>query len=328
MGDEYPKLIPVRKEKPDGTSLYFGPFKSAYMTERLLLELRRLVPFCTQPRIGKRACFYSRIGYCDPCPNVINACSDEDEKKRLKKLYRSNVRKAVNILAGKTSSYTNSLTKTMQSLADDLRFEEAIKIRKKLLQFTLFLHQRSFNEDRSHITVDSESIRDQLATFLEKHFSASVHAVNYRLECYDMSNLFGEHATGSMVVFEDGIFAKKEYRTFKVGYEGISDIHMMEEVLTRRLKHADWRKPDVIILDGGKPQLRQITALFARLGLNIPVISIAKHPDRILTAHNNFRPVFIDSHSPLFRVIQALRDEAHRFAKKHHVALRDAHRVQ
>ena len=69
---------------------------------------------------------------------------------------------------------------------------------------------------------------------------------NHRLECYDISNLYGQEATGSMVVFSNGEFARKEYRKFKIAHKGISDINMMKEMIERRLKHDDWEKPDSV----------------------------------------------------------------------------------
>ncbi len=253
---------------------------------------------------------------------MIRATADPSEKKILTRTYLKNVRKAVRILAGQTQSYTDALTKSIRELASEQKYEEALVLRRKLEQFSMFLHQKSFHEGRSGHAVDSESIARQLSHFLHQHFACTSDEQAYRIECFDMSNLYGKSPTGSMVVFEDGLFAKKEYRIFHVTYQGISDIHMMEEVITRRLEHTEWRLPDLIILDGGKPQLRHISRVFHNLGIHIPLISIAKHPDRILTPANDFRPIHVDSHSPLFRVIQALRDESHRFAKKHHVILR------
>lgn len=328
LADTYPKLIPVRKEKPDGTSLYFGPFKSSQMTEKLILELRRIVPFCTQPSLGKRPCFYARLGYCKPCPNYIESMTNPEGKIRARQEYRRNIRKAIGILDGRSTTYVQSLSRQLKKLSDEQRFEEAILIRRKLLQFSLFLNQRSFYESRSSVNIESDDIQDQVQMFMTKHFAYTLDPKMFRIECYDMSNLFGKQPTGSLVVFQDGLFAKKEYRTFGVKYDGISDIHMMEEVLQRRLEHTEWRKPDLIVLDGGRPQLRQIDRLFRKLGVTIPLMSIAKRPDRILLPQAGYAPIHVDKNSLFFKVIQSLRDESHRFAKKYHVALRDRKLLQ
>lgn len=328
MGDRYPKIYPVRKEPEDGTSLYFGPFKSTQMTEKLLFELRRIIPFCTNRALGKRACFYAKLGYCNPCPNAVERETDPEIKRNLQKEYKRNIRRAISILSGKTRSFTHSLERELQTLSDNLRYEDAITVRNKLFQFSLFLDRRSFSEHSSSVNADLGLLDNEVREFLDKHFphsdrSAQNNSEVYRIECYDISNLYGKQPTGSMVVFQDGMFMKKEYRKFSVTFDRISDIHMMEEVLTRRLKHDEWRFPDLIILDGGRPQLRHISQLFQKLEVKIPLISIAKRPDRILTAYNNFKPIFVHRDSLFFKLIQSLRDESHRFAKKHHVTLRN-----
>lgn len=320
--DDFPKIYAVRKED-DGSSLYFGPFKSTHMTNKLLFELRRLVPFCTNRTIKKRGCFYSKLGYCDPCPNKVAHMEDSDTKNALKREYRRNIRKIITILSGDTREFISALEKQLKHLSDEQRYEEAIKVRSKLFQFSLFLDRRSFDENKHSINPDMDTLQKEVDEFLHKHFDTHLNGDAYRLECYDISNLFGKQSTGSMVVFQDGLFDKKEYRKFSVKRKGISDIHMMEEVLSRRLNHAEWRKPDIIILDGGKPQLRHVSKLFREQNIDIPLISIAKRPDRVLTPANDFKPVHVPKNSLLFKLIQSLRDESHRFAKKYHVALRN-----
>lgn len=319
--DQYPKLIPVRKED-DGKSLYFGPFRSTYMTNTLLYELRRIVPFSTHTQKGTRGCFYSRLGYCSPCPNLIENETDEKTKSSMQAQYKKNIRKVRSILGGKTDQFSMILEKQLQEYSDNQKYEEAILIRNKLYQFSLFLDRRSFGDSPISVDVDRSSLESDIAEFLMKYFSVTS-SENHRLECYDISNLYGQEATGSMVVFSNGEFARKEYRKFKIAHKGISDINMMKEMIERRLKHDEWDKPDVMILDGGAPQLRHIDKMFRDMGMNIPLISIAKRPDRILIAKNGYKSIYLNRESLLFKIIQALRDESHRFAKKYHVSLRN-----
>src|SRR3989339_2209941 len=79
--DEFPKVFVTRKES-DNQSLYFGPFSSVKMVEKIINDIRRIVPFCTQKNISKKACFYSKIGLCNPCPNEIK---NIDVKKQYRK---------------------------------------------------------------------------------------------------------------------------------------------------------------------------------------------------------------------------------------------------
>lgn len=321
MGDTYPKMYPVRKED-DGTSLYFGPFKSTFMTERLLYELRRIVPFCTSKKILKRGCFYSRIGMCNPCPSYIESLDDGVQKKLLRKKYKANVKKIINILSGKSNLFISSLEHELKKFSDGERYEEAMNVRNKLYQFSIFLDKRSFSDESLGINIDLGKLKDSVSSFVTAEFNKEI-GESYRLECYDISNLFGDQPTASMIVFKDGEFVKKEYRKFHIEYKGISDIRMMREALSRRLQHHEWPLPDIIVLDGGKPQLSTISSLFRERDIHIPLISIAKRPDRILTEKNNLKPISLEKYALLFSLFQSMRDESHRFAKKYHVHLRN-----
>lgn len=320
-GERYPRILPVRREN-DGLSLYFGPFRSTYMTERLLYELRKIVPFCTTKKIMKRPCFYARIGMCNPCPSYIDHIQDPHLKAALRKKYLGNTRKIVNILSGRTDTFARSLQAKIRRLSLQKHYEEAIQVRNKLFQFSIFLDKRSFNEESLGVNINLQQLHNEIKKFLQQEFSHPI-AASYRLECYDISNLFGEHPTGSMVVYKDGAFSKKDYRKFSVNYKGISDIRMMQEMIKRRTAHREWPYPDLIILDGGKPQLSIIYKYFRQTGISIPLISIAKRPDRIITARNNFKPMPLSNSVLLFNLFQSLRDESHRFAKKYHVLLRN-----
>src|SRR3989338_7731811 len=135
-----------------------------------------------------------------------------------------------------------------------------------------------------------------------------------------MSTLFGHDSTGSMVVFENGTLKTDEYRRFKIKSGARSDFDRMKEVLMRRFAKDEWRMPDILIVDGGKPQVRIASQVMSDLQLDIPIIGLAKNPDRIVFNENNIRPV--EKTSTLFKTFQLLRDESHRFAKKYHLLLR------
>ena len=320
--DACPKILSVRKENDD-KSKYFGPFRSSHMTNSLIYELRHVIPFCTQEKIGKRKCFYARIGLCNPCPNYIESLSDKESIKKLQETYRKNISKIMSILSGNSSAFSHLLESRIKRLIEEEKYEEAIHIRDKLLKFNAFLERRSFKSIHEHENVDLYKLYDELRAFLNDRFKYKLPADRYRIECYDISNLLGAQPTGSMVVYQDGEFKQKEYKKFSVKEPIRSDIYMMREVLKRRLQHSEWRMPDLIILDGGKPQLRMIYEYFQESGIDIPLISIAKRPDRILTTAQGYRTIYISRSGLLFKLIQSLRDESHRFAKKYHIVLRN-----
>ena len=142
-----------------------------------------------------------------------------------------------------------------------------------------------------------------------------------RMECYDISNVSGVDKVASMVVFTDGEKDAKEYRRFTIKtVEGANDFASLKETLTRRLKklgtdeEARFPKPDLIIIDGGKGQLSSVKAVFDELGVDdIDLISLAKREEEIFTVHSNI-PVVLPHSDYCLRMMQAIRDEAHRFA--------------
>ena len=144
-----------------------------------------------------------------------------------------------------------------------------------------------------------------------------------RLEAYDISNIQGRYATGSMVVFADGQPNKSQYRKFKIKtVDQANDTAMIKEILTRRFAHQKkdgWPQPDLIIIDGGKPQLSAGLAILKRLKTKIPIIAIAKREEEIF-APNKKSSLKLPKNSPAMQLIQRIRDEAHRFAVQYYRA--------
>lgn len=146
------------------------------------------------------------------------------------------------------------------------------------------------------------------------------------IEAFDISNISGKHSVGSMVVFEDGIPKKSKYRRYKIKIDGPDDYAMMRDVLTRRYSKisSDERskRPDLILVDGGKGQLNIALDVLNSLKLNdIPVIGLAKEFEYIFIPDVS-SPVILPSNSEALYLLQRIRDEAHRFAVKYHKTLR------
>jgi excinuclease ABC subunit C len=158
-----------------------------------------------------------------------------------------------------------------------------------------------------------------------------------RIEGYDISNIFGSQAVGSMVVFTQGEADKDQYRKFKIRTEGEKgDTQMLAEVLERRLKKVNdrntdskWPDPDLLIIDGGKQQLNTALRVLKKMSLDIPVISISKGEalrsarakDKIFFPGQK-EPLQLPLNSPALHIIKRVRDEAHRFAIEYHRKLR------
>ncbi len=152
-----------------------------------------------------------------------------------------------------------------------------------------------------------------------------------RMEAYDISNLQGYAAVGSMVVFEKGIAKPAHYRRFKIKtVSGANDYAMLQEVLKRRFKHAKaetstpdtWASvPDLVLIDGGKGQLNAARSALNEAGNAAPLASIAKENEELFVPHRA-KPIVLPHSSPGLQLLQRLRDEAHRFAISYHTRVR------
>jgi excinuclease ABC subunit C len=318
--DDFPKIFPVRREN-DEHSRYFGPFQSMRTVEEILKEIRKVFPFCTSKKIAKHPCFYSKIHLCDPCPNVISQEQDPEKYKKLKQQYRHNIRQIVKIFEGNTDLALKTLYEELNSLKDEGKYEEAIQLRNKIYRFERLITQRLFDvEVLQNYNQSAEGI-SALLKLLQRYFPQLTKLD--RIECYDMSNLNMKEATASMVVLTDGLINKSQYRKFKIkNAKSQSDFEFFYEVLHRRFKN-DWELPDLLVVDGGKPQVKIAQKVLSELKITIPLVGIAKHPDRLVIAQDNFPTISPSVHNLGFNLVRLLRDESHRFAKKYHLYLRE-----
>ena len=317
--DEYPKVLLSRKEN-DGKSLYFGPFFSTKVANQIIRFVRRIVPFCTQKKIGKKACFYSKINLCHPCPNYIESLTDYSLKRKLKKEYRKNIKKVIAILSGKGEKLINEYEKILKRLTKNQQYEQAITIRNQIINLKKLIEKGNFDLVNQEESIAWPKIEKGIVSLLISK-KIAIKKVS-RIEGYDISNFSFKEAVGAMVVFIDGKPEKKEYRRFKIREINLKDdFSMLAEVLKRRLDNT-WTKPDLILIDGGKPQLRTLWKSLSEK-IKIPIIGLAKNPDRLVFFKPPFETIFLESANPILRIFQAVRDEAHRFAKKYHTLLRE-----
>lgn len=145
-----------------------------------------------------------------------------------------------------------------------------------------------------------------------------------RIECYDISNIQGLYAVGSMVVFRKGQPDRAQYRKFKIKYtKGSNDPAQMAEIVARRFRHMEWGKPNLIILDGGKGQLSSVKKTLDSLAITVPVAALAKRheklylplsPNKKSKKISAYTTINLAKNSPEYFLIQRIRDEAHRCA--------------
>ena len=145
-----------------------------------------------------------------------------------------------------------------------------------------------------------------------------------RIECYDISNTYGTNSVGSMVVFENGRSEKKYYRKFKIKtVSGSNDFASITEIIKRRFSKDEsfGALPDLIVIDGGLGQLHAAQKALCELNVSIPIISLAKKEELIFTITSDV-PIALLKNEPALKLLQRLRDEAHRFAIGYHRQLR------
>jgi len=324
--EKYPKVLLARardiRANPKG--LFFGPFQGTRTAEEVIHEIRKIIPFCTRKRISGGACFHSKIGQCDPCPNKVASIESQVIRRKLKKQYRRNIRQVISIFQGKAKPVLDDLKKKMEQASHEERFEEAVIARNRITRFEKLLTQTLRVKEGYRAQPDALGSLRQL---LSKHLP-TIKNLN-RIEAYDISNLSQREPAAAMVVATNGQIDKSRYRKFKIRLAtrnsllatNLGDVGMLVQVFERRFKNR-WPNPDLIVVDGGKPQVRITQEALVRIGKKIPIIGIAKAPDRLIVGTGRLTTTRPQLSNPGFNLVQLLRDEAHRFSRKYHRALR------
>ena len=314
--EEFPKIYPVRKSELKNSLFSLGPFSSLKVVNNILRSIRKVFPFCSQKKLGKRVCFYSKLNLCNPCPSEINQIKDNNLKKLKKQEYLKNIKGAIKLLKGNVELIKKHFYKKLEDFKKQEKFEEAIKLREQIkslehLSLLSFENQDYFSKTE---------LWDQLSEFLKKNLKIKTLK---RIECYDISRLKNEQITASLVVMKDSMLDKSEYRRFKIKIKkNLSDPQILKQVILRRFKNK-WEKPDLILIDGGKPQIKAVLEALNLLKLKVKVLGLAKNPDRVVILKDN-KTQYIRgfSRKKYLNLLRLLRDEAHRFAKKYHLLLR------
>ncbi len=249
-----------------------GPFTSGTELRAALKMLRKLFPYCTCKQQHNRPCLNAHLNKCLGICCLKNK-SQASNLKQISKAYNKNIKILNDVLSGKRKAFFRQFPNVFANarvIKEIAGREEALKKLMKLMQL--------------------------------KKLPA-------RIEGYDISNIQGRYATGSMVVFENGYPNKSEYRKFKIQAPNIpNDILMLREMLDRRFRHDEWPKPDLLLIDGGKAQLNVAKQFFS------PVLSIAKGRQEIFLT-TLLKPIPLKKlATSLQRLVLHIDAEAHRFA--------------
>ena len=315
--EEFPRVITARKINLDTLKIkgYYGPFPSSKNVKMILKMLRKVFPF-SDHKIGKKSCIYSHIGLCKPCPSLITNIQNPIIKQIQTKQYKQNIKNVNLVLSRKFNFVRNKLEKEMLMLSKQQNFEVAREIREKI-KILDYITQKRISEteylENPNLVGDIRSKEMNSLNLLLQSGGIQVEKLN-RTECFDVAHLQGVAVSASMVVFISGEKDSGEYRHFKIKQKkGNSDYDSMREIARRRVKNINnWDKPDLIIVDCGLGQVKIFNQEFKKF--KIPVVGIAKHPDRLVFPNGKKVRLLGD----VLNIIARIRDEAHRFARRLH----------
>ena len=286
---------------------FVGPFIEGSALKKTLRLLRKAFPYYVAKNHPKKLCLWCHLNLCPgPSPD--------------KKEYQKNIKKLVAILKGESRKVLKDLEKEMKEASLAEQYEKAAKIRDKVQALDrIIIHAKVFQptEMSFNKTLSWPDVQKVFKNFLRIDKEIS------RIEAYDVSNIQGKEATASMVVFIDGNPAKSLYRKFKIKIDGKpNDVAMIKEALLRRLNHKEWPYPDIILIDGGKPQLNTALSALKNTPLTPGVMALAKKKNELFTEGQKDPFLLKGLPRSFFNLILQLRDEAHRFAIAYHRKLR------
>lgn len=314
--DDAPKVLLARKEE-DKKAVFFGPYPSSNDVKFVLKFIRRIFPYQSVPNHAKRYCLYYHLGLC-PCPPMFKT-------KEEITAYRKNILHITQFLKGENKKIIKDLEKERDDASKNEQFEEARKIQDKINSVTAIT-------TKSTNPFDYETNPNLLSDVRQKEMTELISALNdngvnveklERIECYDISNISGTNAVGSMVVFSSGEKDGASYRRFKIKNPPKvvpNDFAMMEEVISRRLRHSEWPTPDLMIIDGGKGQVSSAVKALQKANALIPLVGLAKREELLVTT--DFKIIRLPRSSNALNLVRRIRDEAHRFAVTYHKKLR------
>lgn len=307
---DYPYLEVVREKKIDLNTKdkIFGPFVDSNSLKEVLKALRGVFPFrdCSSSQFekakkAKHSCLYYHLGKCPaPCLGKITKTD-----------YQIIINDLILFLEGKKTRLFNKWEKQMREAALRQQFEKAKAFRDKLkacerLSRLRFISNSQLGASRS-----------------------------FKIEAFDIAQIFGESKVGAMVVYKAGLdennilngqFLKAGFRRFKLE-KSKDDIGLLKQMLRRRFKHQEWCFPDLILVDGGENHLYAAKSVLADFDLDLPVVALAKDRHHkvkkpVLPPDRFKWPYLVDLVRKNWSLLIEINERAHRFAQKYFHLLR------
>ena len=318
--EEFPRIEFTRKPRTRGVKLY-GPFTSAKRLRGAISVLQRIFRFRTcSLDIAEaeerwrwfRPCLLASIGQCTAPCNLRISKAD----------YRRDIRRLCMILDGKKAKLLDELKAEMLAASQELKFERAARIRDEIHSLeTLDLRGNLKDHEQPEVfPIDPKKGLRGLKKIL------NLEHLPRRIEGIDIAHLQGGETVASLVSFLDGLPFKHGYKRFRIkSVAGVDDFASIREVVSRRfsrLREEGESFPDLVLIDGGKGQLSAALDAFRLLDITPPpLLSLAKRDEEIFLPGES-EPIRLSKHAYALRLLQYVRDEAHRFAQQYHHLLR------
>ena len=362
MKSEVPYVSTTRQPIDDGAK-YIGPFYAKNTIIEALRILRHIFPFYDRPYTGKKT-LYTDLGltpgievgrmtakeykaslrrlirYLEGDASEVSGISDasgtDSKHKRIEDKHKQNENKherienehkrnkneheQINFKRKRKTQREKLIEETkkeMEAAAKAQDFERAARLRNEYFGLR-GLKKKIVFSNKEFLDISSDLALTQLQKMLR------LPEPPRRIEGFDISHNQGQDVVASMVVFVNGASDRSEYRKFKMRTQRNDDFKNMHETLSRRLKHSEWGRPDLFLIDGGQPQLEALRDLLEKSG--VPYIGIAKGVDRIvlppkMTGEEEYKTVVLPANSHVIKLLERIRDESHRFAITYHRSL-------
>jgi excinuclease ABC subunit C len=306
--------VRITRKKSSAPGRYLGPYTNTKLLKSALKIIRLSFAYRSCRFLPKKSCIYQRINLC-PAPCIGKISAQE---------YKCNIDNIILILKGRVDLLMRKLENSMQESCRLRDFEEAAKKRDQIMA----LSSLSASPGDPSYQNELDDLKDSLG----------LKNLPVRIEGFDISNLSGKYAVGSMVSFYKGKADKSNYRRFRIkSFSGIDDYKMLAEILRRRytrLLEENKALPDLLLIDGGQGHLLTAASQIQALGLQIPLVSIAKprkktcgfirgrDKENIYSSQPGRLKVVLAKDGAALNLIRRIRDEAHRFALAYHHLLR------
>jgi excinuclease ABC subunit C len=318
--EDYPRVEVTRQPMQTGAKLY-GPFAHAGSLRGAVQAMQKVFKF--------RTCSLDieaddeRWRWFRPCLLAsINQCTAPCNLRIGQEEYRKDIKRLRMFLDGNRNKLLDEMRQEMSEASAALRFEQAARLRDEIHMLES-LRERGELDKHEQPEVFFVDPKKGLAG-LQKIFK--LEARPRTIEGVDIAHLGGNETVASLVQFIDGLPFKPGYRRFRIrDVEGIDDYAAIREVVARRfrkLRDDGDVFPDILLVDGGLGQLRKALEAFRALEINLPlVLSLAKR-EELVYVMNRDKPLRLSRRSYALRLLQYVRDEAHRFAQHYHHILR------